>query len=99
MALEEEALKKFNSELLRASIELNSRKLLFKSEWVFEMPSQDLQIKNMSLIEKYDIPVGWNGYGSKDLEKLEKEGFLRKIFESEEDPLTLEKIIKYEIKN
>lgn len=47
------------------------------------------------LQDSYNISVGWDGYGIEDLNILEQQGFLKKIFETEKDPITLEQIIKY----
>ena len=97
MALNETQFINFKDELKKASEELSSKELIFHSEWIFDLPTQSLEIANQRLDQDYNIPVGWDGYGKDDLNKLEKIGFLKILFESEEDPVTLEKIIKYKI--
>lgn len=97
MSLNKAQLNCFKNELKKASDELESKELTFKSEWTFDLPGQSLEILGQELHHNYQIPIGWDGYGTHDLEELEKLGFLKKFFESEEDPIFLEKIIRYQI--
>ncbi|MEW7290664.1 hypothetical protein [Aquimarina sp. 2304DJ70-9] len=95
MALDESQRNAFLSELIKASKELKSDELVFKSEWIYDLPTQSLEIGGQMLHNRYEIPTGWNGYGVEDLTKLVELGFLYKIYESEEEPITFEKTIKY----
>lgn len=97
MALDKDQLVRFANELIKASRERGSRELIFESEWIWDLPTQGLEVAGKEIHYSYDIPIGWNGYGKDDLDKLESMGFLRKIDESEEDPVTLQKTIKYQI--
>lgn len=97
MALDNIEFEKFKQTLKKASEELGSKELVFFSEWTYLLPGQSLEINGESLPHKYDIPTGWDGYGVDDLDKLEKMGFLIKTFESDEDPISFEKTIKYQI--
>lgn len=97
MALSKIELITFFKELLRASKDFKSKEIVFVSEWVYLLPTQSLSISDNMLHLNYNIPTGWNGYGKVDLNKLVEIGCLKIITESEEDPLTLEKIIKYQI--
>ncbi len=97
MALDETALFSFLKELLRASKDLKSREIILNSEWIYDLPTQSLSISNNMLHLNYNIPTGWDGYGEKDLEKLVELGYIRKVSESKEDPITFEKTIKYQI--
>ena len=98
MTLSRTQLEKFKETLSKASGDIGSNELVFFKEWVYTLPSQSLQIKEKQLHVDYDIPTGFNGYGESDLEELIKQGFLKKTYESIEDPITLEQTIKYEIK-
>lgn len=97
MALLEQDFVKFRDGLLKAALEIKSHKLVYSTEWFFDLPSHDLKINGESIIVKYEIPTGWNGFGQEDLNKLVKEGILKKVSEviNELDPL--EKTIEYEI--
>lgn len=97
MALDNVAFQVFKQEIIKASKELNSNQLIFFSEWIFDFPSKELEINGVKLHSKYNIPIGWDGYGLDDLTRLEKEGVLEKIYESEKDPLTLQKKVIYQI--
>lgn len=88
---------KLMHEISRAVHDLKSTELIFESEWLFTHPSQSLKIGDEMLHSTYDIPTGFDGFGIEDLEKLTEVGFLEKIYESEEDPITLEKVIKYKV--
>lgn len=90
-------LQNFKEELIKASSDLSSDELIFRSEWIFDLPTQSLEINGILLHKKYKIPTGLNGYGLVDLEKLERLDFLRKISDTEEDPITLERKIVYRI--
>lgn len=83
--------------ILKEAIDSKSNVLIYFYEWIFELPSNDLLVNGESIIQKYEIPTGWDGFGLFDLDKLESEGFIIKINELENDPVTLEKIIKYQI--
>jgi len=72
-------LQNFKEELIKASSDLLSDELIFRSEWIFDLPTQSLEINGIPLHEKYKIPTGFNGYGLADLEKLERSDFLIKI--------------------
>lgn len=97
MALNDIELEKFKRTLKKASEELGTKEIVFFSEWFYLLPGQSIEMNGVPLHEKYDIPIGWDGYGIDDLDKLEKMEFLIKTFESEEDPVTFEKTIKYQI--
>ena len=97
MALNSIEIKNFKLEILRASIDLNSNILEYESDCTFDLPGHDLRINGESILYKYNIPTGWNGFGSGDLEKLENSGFLKRIEETEEDPITFEKRIVFMI--
>jgi len=94
MALSNKDLQRLKEELTKASNSFGSNELIFESEWIYLLPSQALVISGKMLHQNYDIP---DDYGKSDLEKLEKMGFLKKIYQSEEDPVTLEQTTKYEI--
>ena len=93
----EKRLEKLKNIISKASKELNLSELIYSTEWIFTLPGQDIKIADCSLHHSYKLPSGFNGYGHNDLEQLCETGFLVKIFESEEDPQTLEKEIKYKI--
>lgn len=95
MALNSIDLEKFKLTLKKASEELGTKEIVYFSEWVYFLPSHSIQMNGIYLHEKYDIPTGWDGFGSEDLDELGKMGFLRKTFESEEDSVFFEKTIKY----
>ncbi|MCM0666535.1 hypothetical protein [Flavobacterium tyrosinilyticum] len=95
MALNDIELERLKLTVKKASEELGTKELVYFSEWAYFLPSHTLKMNEVSLPEKYDIPTGWNGFGTDDLEKLEKVGFLVKTFEWEEESFTFEKIIKY----
>lgn len=95
MALNDIELERLRLTLKKASEELRTKELVYFSEWADFLPSHTLKMNEVSLPEKYDIPTGWDGFGTDDLEKLEKVGFLVKTFEWEEESFTFEKIIKY----
>ncbi|ALO13887.1 hypothetical protein L21SP5_00207 [Salinivirga cyanobacteriivorans] len=80
---------KISKELLKASIDLNSKELIYEISWWFGTPSHSLKISDVELFNNYDIPSGWNGIGEKELSILERNGFLKKISETinEKDPL------------
>nr|WP_294787224.1 hypothetical protein [uncultured Flavobacterium sp.] len=95
MGLNNFELEKFKLTIKKAAEELGTNEILFTSEWIYDLPTQSIKINEIPLHEKYDIPLGWDGYGINDLFKLEKMGFLLKIYESDEDPITFEKTIKF----
>ncbi|MFC7348971.1 hypothetical protein ACFQO9_19815 [Chryseobacterium zhengzhouense] len=95
MALNSIELENFRIEIKKASEELKLNELLFQTEWVFDLPTQSLKIGEVMLHDNYNISIGWDGYGIEDLDILEQQGFLKKIFETEKDPITLEQTIKY----
>lgn len=88
----------FMETLSRASEELHTLELVFRSEWFFDLPGQVLEMGGIRLNDRYDIPTGWNGYSLDDLMKLVEMGFLRISFDSGEDAETFERTIKFEIK-
>ena len=94
----EKRLNKLKKIIEKASKELNSRELTFFFVWIYTLPSQDIKVGDWSLHHNYNLPSGMDGYGQNDLDMLREIGFLEKISESEEDPQTLEKEIKYKIK-
>lgn len=95
MALNSIELENFRTEIKKASEDLKLNELIFQTEWIFDFPTQSLNIGEVMLQDSYNISVGWDGYGIEDLNILEQQGFLKKIFETEKDPITLEQIIKY----
>ncbi|MNQ18698.1 hypothetical protein D3C85_317500 [compost metagenome] len=95
MALNDIELEKFKHTLKKASEELGTKEIEYFSEWIYFLLGHSLKMNGVSLTHKYDIPTGWDGFGVNDLDKLEKIGFLTKTFESDEDPITFEKTIKY----
>lgn len=95
MALNNTELENFRTEIKKASEDLRSNELIFQTEWIFDLPTQFLKISEVILHDGYNIPIGWDGYGIQDLEILEQQGFLKKIFETKKDPVTLKQIIKY----
>lgn len=97
MALNHIELEGFKRQIKQASEELKRNELTFQSEWIFDWPAQSLKIGDILLQDICSIPIGWDGYGIGDLDILEQQGFLKKIFETEKDPVTLEQTIKYEI--
>jgi hypothetical protein len=97
MALLEQEFIKFRNDLLKASLEMKSNKLEYSTEWFFDLPGHDLKMNGVSIIVRYEIPTGWNGFGQDDLNKLEKEGFLIKVTETIDENDPLEKSIEYEI--
>lgn len=84
--------KQLVSEISRASLELNSNELIYTFDWSFLLPGQSLTISGKMLHNQYAIP---DNYGTKDLEKLVEIRFLEQVYESEQDPITLEKTIKF----
>lgn len=99
MALIEQDFVKFRDVILKAAMEIKSHKLVYSTEWLFDLPSHDLKINGESIIVKYGIPTGWYGFGLEDLNKLVNEGFLMKVFEFTNELDPLEKSIEYEIKS
>lgn len=97
MALNEIDFQVFASELARAARELKCNDLTYTYEWIFDLPTASLRIAGIALHERFRIPVGLTGYGESDLERLEAQGFLTRISESETDPITFEKTITYRI--
>jgi len=83
--------------IITASKKINSKELIFSTSIPFLYPVSSLKIKDTELSDNYNIPVGLKGYGEKDLTVLVNELKLKIIEETEEDPITFEKIIKYEI--
>lgn len=98
MALNDIEFEKFKLTLKKASEELGTKEIEYYSEWVYFLPGHSLKMNNVSLTHEYDIPTGWDEFGVEDLNKLEKMEFLVKTFESDEDPITFEKTIKYLIR-
>lgn len=86
--------KQLISEIQKASLELTSSELIYEFIWLFDWPGHSLSISGCMLHTKYAIP---KTYDLRDLKKLEEMGFLEKTYESEKDPITLEKVIKYRI--
>lgn len=80
-----------------ASKKLNSKELIFSTSIPFLHPVSSLKIKDTELADNYNIPTGLKGSGEKDLTVLVNESKLKIIDETEEDPITFEKIVKYEI--
>ena len=79
--------------IITASKKINSKELIFSTSIPFLYPVSSLKIKDTELSDNYNIPVGLKGYGEKDLTVLVNELKLKIIEETEEDPITFEKII------
>lgn len=86
-------IEKLKIALKNASKELNSNKVIYEIHFWFGAPSHSLKISGIELLNKYDIPSGWDGVGEKELIELEKTGFLKKMSEVTSDDL--EKTIEY----
>ncbi|MDC1106546.1 hypothetical protein OAT16_07545 [Prolixibacteraceae bacterium] len=97
MALNKKELESFRIELQRAAIDLKSDELKYYTQWWYLLPEHGLFIGETALHLEYNIPIGWNGFGEDDLDELEKRGFLKKISETEQDPVDFEKEIIYRI--
>ena len=95
MALNGIELENFRTKIKEASEDLKINELIFHTEWIFDGPTQSLKIGGVMLHDHYNFPVGWEGYGIEDLEILEQQVFLKKTFETEKDPVTLEQVTKY----
>ena len=85
--------KKLLSIILEVFIDTKSDELKYVSEWLFDWPSQSLELGGISLHKKYKLPE----YNKKDLSELEKNGYLLKESETEEDPITLYKEVLYRV--
>ncbi len=85
------------NEILRASNELNSTRLTYAENFWFGFHSHSLRINNIELFGNFEIKSGWNGIGEKELNELEKAGFLIKISEIVDANDPLERTIEYEI--
>ena len=100
MALNKNQLLKLETAIKNASKELNGIILVYMEEWVFDLPSQSIEINGTMIDVKYGLPIGQDGkdgYDSEDLCKLENKGVLSKLDESKEDPITFHKSIIYKL--
>jgi hypothetical protein len=90
---------KLKAELVKASNDLGSTKLVYEVNFWFGV-SQSLKISGVELLQnqKYDLKFEWgNGIKEQELEALVQEGFLKKISETIDEHDPLEKSIEYEI--
>jgi len=98
MALDEDDYIKFKDTILTAFKELKATELEYYWRWVFLLPTHSLRMNEENIDYKYEIPIGWNGYGLDDLMRMVDEGYLVLQSETEEDPITLEKIRIFSLK-
>lgn len=80
--------------LQKASLNKGTNTFEYKTEWLFDWPSQSINMLGKPLHEEYSLP---REYSIKDLNELERMGFIVKVNETKEDKTTLEKTVVYKI--
>ncbi len=97
MALENKKYIHFKNAILKALDEIGSNELKYISEWIYLYPTHSLEVNNIMIEQEYSIPMGWDGYNIKDLQRMVDEGLLEIQSESEKDPITFEKQIIFKL--
>ena len=95
--LNEKDFQKLKEGILRAAEEKGNTRLVYRFSWWFLLPSHELYIGDKGITHDYGIPAGLNGYGTDDLDRLVKKGVLKKIAETEKDPVSMDYEIIFEI--
>ena len=92
LPLNSQQLNAFRAAIRVAVEESESCYMTYTTEWIYDLPTHSVEVGGKMIDANYQF-----NFGEADLDQLVAMGFLRKLSESSESSVTLEKVVVYEV--